>query len=185
MPGCSMRHASIKLVQGGLGDGVRAEQRARGWCTTRSATTGRAARSAGRGQVWRGGGGYERGARSRWWRTTVPTARQLTSASGVEDAPCRWCRPCASRPAERLDDLGHRALALTSASVTSQATTVAPFPASLAALTRRSCRRARNATGAPLSARPIPMHRPNPAEAPTTATRSTLSDIEFRAYRTE
>src|SRR5271156_3405811 len=67
-----------------------------------------------------------------------------------------------------------------SASVTSQTTAAASLPASFAAFSRRSCRRATNATCAPFSARPIPMQRPSPEEAPTTATRSAGdSDIEL------
>src|SRR5271163_776249 len=73
-----------------------------------------------------------------------------------------------------------------SASVTSQTTAAASLPASFAAFSRRSCRRATNATCAPFSARPIPMQRPSPEEPPTTATRSAgASDIELRTHRSQ
>src|SRR5262245_34797760 len=55
------------------------------------------------------------------------------------------------------------------ASVTSQRTATDPGPASFAASTSRSSRRASSATLAPRLPRPVAMHRPRPLEAPTTS----------------
>jgi hypothetical protein len=56
--------------------------------------------------------------------------------------------------------------------VTSHSTTSVSGPASLAASSSRPRRRASNATWAPRWARPTPMRRPRPLEAPTTTVRT-------------
>src|SRR5438067_7981132 len=58
--------------------------------------------------------------------------------------------------------------AIDSESVTSHPMAIAPFPASAAAPSSRSRRRASSATCAPRCPRPTPMQRPSPLDAPTT-----------------
>src|SRR5262245_29372728 len=58
-----------------------------------------------------------------------------------------------------------------SSSVTSHAMASVPGPASFAACSSRSRRRASNATRAPRFASPMPMQRPSPLDAPTTTVR--------------
>src|SRR5436305_14635843 len=66
------------------------------------------------------------------------------------------------------------------ASVTSHAIATAPGPAALAVSSSRSRRRASSATRAPRWARPIPMQRPSPLDAPTT---TALTAAPFAPWR--
>src|SRR5215212_1186887 len=74
----------------------------------------------------------------------------------------------ASLMAERTD----------ASSVTSHSTATAPAPASLAAFSMRSRRRASSATRWPRSANPTPMQRPSPLDAPITTVFAIVSLTE-------
>src|SRR5580658_8395075 len=82
-------------------------------------------------------------------------------------------RPSAARSIAARDE---------ASSVTSQVMARLPGPASSAASASRSVRRASSATRAPRWARPMPMHRPNPLDAPTTTVFIGLHLMFVRPY---
>jgi hypothetical protein len=65
--------------------------------------------------------------------------------------------------------------------VTSHEIANVPSPASLAAPSSRSCRRANSAVLAPRFASPIPMQRPSPLDAPMTTVRNLSPPVELTA----